>query len=200
MWKEDFLGRFLELVGRHRSILDIAFAGHTHMDDYRVARVAGAPGLLCKIVPSVSPVFGNNPAFQVYQFEEESGALAGWQTYSLDLATSGGQSPTSAWRREYDARDAYRLTAIDAETVAALFVRIRDNSAGREADAYRRFFRVGAGPIPVVHLPIYACAVLDPYYAGYSACVSAHNLPVPREMRSPARLRRRAGGLGDPKR
>jgi hypothetical protein len=199
LWKEAFLDRYLELVGTYRSILLISFAGHTHMDDYRVAQIDGEAAVLCKVVPSVSPVFGNNPAFQVYQFEEDTGALAGWQTYSLGLATSGGPSATPTWRREYDSLEAYRLTAIDAETAAALFARIRDNPAGREAEGYRRFFRAGAKPISAAHLPIYVCAVLNPLYAGYSACVSGRHLPVPREMENPARLRRRAGGLGEPK-
>lgn len=200
LWKEPFLDRYRELVGRYRTILQVSFAGHTHMDDYRVTHSGGTPALLTKIVPSVSSVFGNNPAFQVFEFDAETGALADWQTYGLSLANAGGPSSSPAWHREYDALGAYRLGQIDAETVAALFARIRDNPGCPEAEAYRRYFRVGARPIPAKNLPIYACAVLIPGFPGYSGCVSGRNLPVPHEMENPSRLRRHAGGLGEPKR
>lgn len=199
LWKEAFLRRYLDLAGRYRPILQVSFAGHTHMDDCRVTSVDGTPALLAKIVPSVSPVFGNNPAFQVYQFKQETGALSGWQTYRLDLAASGGRSDLPGWSKEYDAVESYRLATIDSESAVRLFARIRDYPASREAENYRIFFRSGAQPISAKNLPIYACAVLHLDFADYSACVSGRNLPVPRLMENPARLRRTAGGLGEPK-
>ena len=50
LWEPRFLERYLELIHEYRSILKISFAGHTHMDDFRIAHVDGAPVLLHKIV------------------------------------------------------------------------------------------------------------------------------------------------------
>jgi sphingomyelin phosphodiesterase acid-like 3 len=195
LWEPRFLDRYLKLIHEYRSILAISFAGHTHMDDFRIARVDGGPVLLHKIVPSVSPVFGNNPAFQVYQVDSDSGAITDWQTHFLDLSHSGTSIAERTWSKEYAARQAYRLSAIDADAASALFQRIRSNPAAEVSDKYRHFFKVGVKPIPQRRLSIYACAVLNALYADYSSCVSRHDSPAPIEMDSPVRLRRQAGGL-----
>lgn len=195
LWEPRFLDRYLKLIHEYRSILNISFAGHTHMDDYRIAHVDGAPVLLHKIVPSVSPVFGNNPAFQVYEVDSDSGAITDWQTHFLDLSHSGTSMAERAWSKEYVASQAYRLSAVDADAASALFKRIRSNAGAEVSDKYRRFFKVGVKPIPQRHLSIYACAVLNVLYADYSSCVSRDETAAPIEMDSPVRLRRQAGGL-----
>lgn len=195
LWEPRFLDRYLKLIYEHRSILRISFAGHTHMDDYRIAHVDGAPVLLHKIVPSVSPVFGNNPAFQVYQVDSDSGAITDWQTYFLDLSHSGTSMAEQAWSKEYSASQAYQLSAVDADAASGLFKRIRSNSGAEVSERYRQFFKVGVKPIPQRHLSIYACAVLNALYADYRSCVSRDETPAPIEMDSPVRLRRQAGGL-----
>ena len=46
---------------------------------------------MLKLVPSISPIFRNNPAFQVYRFDGRTGAISTYQTYYLaNLATAGG--------------------------------------------------------------------------------------------------------------
>ena len=148
----------------------------------------------------MSPVFGNNPAFQVYQVDSDTGAITDWQTHSLDLSHSGTSIAEQTWSKEYAARQAYRLSAIDADATGALFKRVRSNPAAEVSDKYRHFFKVGVNPIPQRHLSIYACAILNTLYADYTACVSRHNLPPPIQIASPVQLRRQAGGLDVPKR
>ena len=199
LWAPKFLDRYLELVREYRSILKISFAGHTHMDDFRIACVDGAPALLHKVVPSVSPVFGNNPAFQVYRVDTDTDAITDWQAHFLDLSRSSTSIAQRSWSKEYSARQAYHLSAIDADAVAALFQQIQSTPYAEVSHNYRRFFTVGTKPIPQRHLSIYACAVLNALYADYSSCVSHHGLPAPHEIDSPAQLRRQAGGLEDTK-
>lgn len=199
LWSPTFLDRYLELIREYRSILKISFAGHTHMDDFRIAHVDGAPVLLHKIVPSVSPVFGNNPAFQIYQVDTDTGAITDWQTHFLNLSRSSTPIAQPSWSKEYGARQAYHLSPIDADTVAALFQQIRSNPYAEVSDNYRRFFTVGIKPIPQRHLSIYACAVLNAICTDYSSCVFRHGLPAPFEIDSPVQLRRQAGGLNVPK-
>ena len=40
-WQPELTSQFLKLVQRHRRTLRLAFAGHTHMDDFRVIRTDG---------------------------------------------------------------------------------------------------------------------------------------------------------------
>lgn len=192
LWKDEFLDRYLKLVAKYGLILQISFAGHTHMDDYRIDRVEGTATLLHKIVPSVSPVFHNNPGFQVYRFNQESGVVTGWQTCFLNLAAEDGTA--SAWSEEYDSRQTYGLSVVDAAAVSGLFQRILDDPAAPEAGAYRTFFRVSAKAIPESHLPIYRCAVLNAVFTDYRVCLACEELPEPVEVGDPSRLRRQAGG------
>ena len=192
LWKDEFLDRYLKLVAKYESILQISFAGHTHMDDYRIDRVEGTAALLHKIVPSVSPVFHNNPGFQVYRFNQESGVVTGWQTCFLNLAADS--TTASAWSEEYDARQTYGLSVVDAAAVSGLFQRILDDPAAPEARAYRTFFRVSAKAIPESHLAIYRCAVLNAVFTDYRACLECDELPEPFEVLDPSWLRRQAGG------
>ena len=82
-WQQELTARFLQLADRHAATMQVGFVGHTHMDDFRVVRKDGSPSLLLKIAPAVSPIFGNNPGYQVHQYDRESGALFNYQTYNL---------------------------------------------------------------------------------------------------------------------
>ena len=48
-------------MSTYSNVVRLAFAGHTHMDDFRVT--AADPSLLpLRITPAVSPIYKNNPA------------------------------------------------------------------------------------------------------------------------------------------
>ena len=114
-WQPELTSRFLQLVRRYRPSIRVAFAGHTHMDDFRVIRPDGEPALLCKVAPAISPIFGNNPGYQVYRYDRGTGALQGYRTYFLtDLADGGGPRPPTPgrWALEYDFGEAYGLDAL----------------------------------------------------------------------------------------
>ena len=49
-----------------------------------------------RLAPSISPVTGNNPGFQVYTYDREGPAILDETTYFLDLA-----APAKGWRQEY---------------------------------------------------------------------------------------------------
>ena len=92
-WQPELTSRFLQLVGEYRSLIQAVFAGHTHMDDFRVISRDGQPALFIKIAPAVSPIYGNNPSFQVYQYDRDSGVIQNYQTYFLtNLARQLGKT------------------------------------------------------------------------------------------------------------
>ena len=99
-WQPELTSRFLQLVQRHRRVLRMAFAGHTHMDDFRVIRTAGAPDLACKIAPAISPIYGNNPGYQVYEYVRKTGVVQDYRTYYLtnlkDKAAQPAEPPPPA--------------------------------------------------------------------------------------------------------
>jgi sphingomyelin phosphodiesterase acid-like 3 len=62
-WVDRYRDRFLELADAYAPTLVAGYAGHTHMDDFRVVSTAAGPSLPIRITPSVTPLFGNNPSF-----------------------------------------------------------------------------------------------------------------------------------------
>lgn len=87
--------------------------GHLHMSTYRVHGDTPMLGL-----PSISPVFGNDPAFATARVRRD-GTIADVAVHALDL---GAAAP--AWRREYRFREAYGLPAFDAAALRTLTRRL----------------------------------------------------------------------------
>lgn len=194
LWTEAFTARYLDVLHRYRDTIRQSFTGHTHTDDYRVDQVGSEPILFHKIVPAVSPVYGNNPAVQFYEADPGTGVLTNWQTHYLSLKRADGGVPTQSWAAEYDARENYGVEVFNAETVSGLFESMRQDPASARSAAYRLFYQVSAREIPPADLPVYTCAILNATFAAYHNCLTNHGLSAPLRMNSPAELRHRAGG------
>ncbi len=182
-WQPELTGRFLQLVRQYQSTLQTAFVGHTHMDDFRVIRLDGKPVLLSKIAPAISPIYGNNPGFQIYQYDRDTGALQNYQTYYLtNLATDG--KPTAAgagiWALEYDFRETYGFSTIDARTATQLADRIGTDATVQQN--YIKYYSVSAAPeINAQTINAYRCVLPSVTPAEFQTCFRG----VPEPVRPP---------------
>lgn len=140
LWRPEYLAGFLQVLERHSGLVEVAFAGHTHRDDFRLI----LPDVPCKIVPAVSPVYGNNPAFLVYRVD-----LTNYQAYYLDL-----DNPT--WKLEYDFHETYGLPTLDIARLEAMLV-----PGSPAADAFSRYYSVRGTPeITEANLEVYRNSML----------------------------------------
>lgn len=91
-WQTGYNQRYLALITKYRDVIVTAFAGHTHMDDFRLISSTNngtrQASSFIRISPSVSPVFGNNPSFQVIRIDPRTGTLNDETIYYMDLAKS----------------------------------------------------------------------------------------------------------------
>ncbi|MFO0888171.1 MAG: metallophosphoesterase [Isosphaeraceae bacterium] len=179
-WQPELRSRFLQLVREYRSTLRIAFTGHTHMDDFRVLRLDGEPVLPIKIAPAVSPIFGNNPGYQVYQFDRATGRVLNYQTYYLtNLPDAGRPAPSPVpgrWAVEYDFRAAYGL----AELSARAFARLADTltTDAETARRYSTYYGVSAPPeFDEKSFPIYRCAIANVTPSEFLRCLTGSPEP-----------------------
>ena len=96
-----------------------------------------------KIAPAISPIYGNNPGFQVYQYDRATATIQNYQTYYLTNLTEAGKSPVAVkgiWGLEYDFHEAYGISGLNPTTVAQLADRISaDSTAARQ---YMKFYSV----------------------------------------------------------
>jgi hypothetical protein len=166
-WLDRYFGRFLELMQSYGGIVQIALAGHTHMDDFRVLNTSSAgPSVAFRITPAISPIFGNNPAFSVLHYSVKTGAVSQIATYYLDLARGGDHAQ---WTLEYTFPDAYGYNDLTPTNLQALAASIHDNPQVRQI--YAGYYAASApSPITSTNWTFYSCAETRFTSADYSDC------------------------------
>lgn len=120
MWDQTRAADFTALLRRYAATVVASFAGHTHMDDFRlVGDVNGNFGFVL-ITPGLSPIFGQNPAFRTVAFAR-SGALLDETTYGLTNLGEAGASAAPRWRAEYTFTREWRLPRLDLPNLVQLY-------------------------------------------------------------------------------
>jgi hypothetical protein len=167
-WLDRYFSQFLNLMQSYGDTVQIALAGHTHMDDFRVLGTCGiTPSVVFRITPSISPIFGNNPAFSVLHYSVRTGAVFDIATYCMDLA-NGGNNPQ--WALEYRFSTAYGYSAFTPANLEALAASIRADPNVRQT--YAGYYAASApSPITSTNWPFYSCAETHFASIDYSNCV-----------------------------
>jgi hypothetical protein len=93
-WNEAQAGLFV----KHAATIKAGFAGHVHRDEFRLIRPRNGdmPVAAMRLGPSVSPITGNNPGYQIFSYDRESMELLDMSTHYLDIG-----APDPAWADEY---------------------------------------------------------------------------------------------------
>ena len=133
MWADSYAESFYSLLRSYAGTVAASFAGHTHMDDFRlIGGDAGRYGFAL-ITPAVSPIFGQNPAFRTVSYDP-AGGIRDQTTYdltNLQVATATGGVPP-VWRAEYTFTQLWQLPAINLPSLDRLYSMIRGVPADRE--------------------------------------------------------------------
>lgn len=175
MWEPASAARFTELAHEFADTIEASFAGHTHMDEFRLIGKRGARDGFVLVVPALSPIFGQNPAFQVLAYD--GAGILDRATYYL--ANPAAATPALAdWRAEPPFSEAWQLPRITAGTLEAL-----DDRIGSDRDAAARWllrYAVSRAefwpsppqqglPLPAA-LAAYRCAIGSPAIAEFRTC------------------------------
>lgn len=156
-------------------VVQLAIFAHTHMDELRLLRPAAhelvtTGPVALKMVPSISPVDGNNPAFTVAKVDPATAVMTDYHVFaSSDFAGS-------TWFDEYDFDRAYDKSSFSAAPVEKLVAEFRaDPSAQSSASqAYLRNFFGKANHMDLkLFWPQYVCAMANITTESYRACVCA---------------------------
>jgi sphingomyelin phosphodiesterase acid-like 3 len=169
-WQSQFFTKFLDLMSTYGSIVQIALAGHTHMDDFRVLSPGGsASPVAFRITPAISPIFGNNPGFSVLEYQVGTGEVSDIATYYLNLA--GGRSDPK-WALEYRFSDAYGYNAFSAENLQSLAAAIHSDPSVRHV--FAGFYATCApSPIKPDNWQFYTCSETQFTTSDYAGCLSS---------------------------
>lgn len=113
----------------------MGFFGHRHTDEFRTffgkkgpddpAQVT-SPGIAMQA--SISPIFGNNPSFRIYQFDTQTNLIVNYQQFVFDLNVSNTlNQPT--WYLEYDFDKSYQQSNVTSASFLQLFNSLASNPA-----------------------------------------------------------------------
>ncbi|MDR3554577.1 MAG: hypothetical protein P4L55_07470 [Syntrophobacteraceae bacterium] len=122
---KTFGDKFQELIRAYSFEVKGMFAGHTHMDHFRLVLSSNHnPLAYVHITPAISPEFGNNPGFQVLTYDIKSFSVTDFDTYYYDGA---------AWKKEYDFDAAYGKALYDTSNLAAIYNQLSKDAALRRS-------------------------------------------------------------------
>jgi sphingomyelin phosphodiesterase acid-like 3 len=175
-----FLGSddLLKAITDYGDVVHLALFGHTHMDELRVyastADVKGPPSFIPgKLVPSISPVNGNLPAFTVAQVNPATAILTDYTVYAAN-SMNGIDIP---WKQEYRYSTDFGMPDLSGASLQKLISGFVTDKAGSEAttvDYQEHFFVGGAGKASLamkLAWPTYACSMSQTSTVDFRSCV-----------------------------
>ncbi|WGD31899.1 metallophosphoesterase [Ancylobacter sp. WKF20] len=170
MLAEPYATGFTDLLARYSGTIAASFSGHDHHDDYRLLRdTAGAVVGVDKIVPAISPIFGQNPGFHVFTYDRTSGAVADIATRYLANLGTAQRASDGQWREEYVFSAAYGATSFSPSSAEAMWKQLLP-PAEPVASTFRRLYPVSHGELGAADLPAYACAIGFLRHEDFAAC------------------------------
>jgi len=167
--RDPYADAFIGLLRDYRDVVRASYAGHIHTDGYRLLIDDDGSALgLQKVVPAISPIYYQNPAFQIVTYERTTGVPTDFSTYYLANLDQASLNVPGDWRLEYTFSDAYGVGPYSADSVAAMVKGIE--AGGTVAETYRRLNLVSHGSLPEKDLSAYVCGMTRLERAGYARC------------------------------
>ncbi len=168
-------GQFTTTLAGAADEIKLAIFAHTHEDEIKFLQDDAASsrqatgddrrGIPVKIVPSISPVNGNEPSFTVAKVDAETATLLDYQVFA-----GGSGRP---WAETYDFAKAYGVDSFSAGSVAGLVAKFAGDPNGRSHDSreYIHNFMPGSS-LPLLSLvwPQYVCTMAHQSADGFTAC------------------------------
>lgn len=172
-WKQRYLDLFLAILAAHKDVVRDGYAGHTHIDDFRVfTDASGVPYFQTHIVPSISRDHHNSPGFETGVYEKTSGAMVDYAATYLRNSPVGASQP-SDWRLSYDFRRESRLSNYSPESLetVALLVRSSEVVRSRFMESYgTQALSASALPAIMKNWRFYSCAQTELAADSFSGC------------------------------
>ncbi len=170
-------GKMADLIVEYADVVRLGIFAHTHMDEMRLlepeasgGQTAEGHGAAIKIVPSISPVDGNNPSFTIARVNPSSAMLENYEV----IAASNQTGIATSWAKEYDFGRTYHEAEFSPSAVKKLIDEFRiDGGASTAASAayIRNYYAGDLSRELTPFWPEYVCALDNRTARGFAACV-----------------------------
>ncbi len=174
-WQPVYNQQFVNLVTQYATTIVGSFAGHMHMDTFELIQAANQNVVsIVHITPAISPLFGNNPAFELFGYNRRSFAPQDYTAYYLDLSSAAAQrNAPIKWQKEYSFCESYGQPVFAATTLQAVHNGMPANQSGYRTK-YDTYYNVSNTASPVVgptNWRAYWCGMTNLTVAQYLSCV-----------------------------
>jgi hypothetical protein len=99
-WQENYTEKFEADLERFSSVITGILPAHIHVNAFQLIMLKRLMNIPVNFTPSISPIFGNNPGFKIFSYEEDTLGIKNRETYFYPL---DGSPP--AWERQYSLND-----------------------------------------------------------------------------------------------
>lgn len=170
-------GEMADVLIANADVVKLGIFAHTHMDELRLLEPDGGAKkatemIAVKMVPSITPVHGNDPAFVVAQVDPASATLIDYTVFNASNATG----IDARWSKEYSYSQAYHETAFAPLELERLLTEFKNDPEAKTAasQAFIRYFYAGDNSGLIKPLwPEYVCALGHVSGKGFSECACA---------------------------
>jgi len=131
LFAEPYAREFHALMERYRATITASFAGHLHLDGFRLLSDGGRAFGFVLVTPAVSPIFGQNPAFRRVALAED-GTIADQSVYYLANLPAAVSGAAPQWRLEMSFDATWGLPRVDRGSLEELYRRIGGDEATRD--------------------------------------------------------------------
>lgn len=132
--RDDIATELFAALRRYAHTISASFSGHVHYDDFRLlSNREGEPVIVDKVIPAISPIAGQDPAFQVFTYEISNGALIDYTTRHLTNLEAISAKVTGRWREKYTFTEAYRQPRFSPGAVMRIHEKLGETGLIREA-------------------------------------------------------------------
>jgi len=145
-WNVNYTQTFINSVVKYSSKIKLSIASHTHFNDFRVFYNAeNNPVSYMRIVPSIGSNHGNNPSFEVAEFNSATCRVIKETNYYLDLAAlPKDKGVTQAlWENTISLPAGLKLGEISAGDFSKFMDNLKADQSGQLLNDYKKFYTVG---------------------------------------------------------
>lgn len=161
---------FADVLADFSDVVRLAIFAHTHMDEVKLLHNDSGAAIAAKLVPSVSPVNGNTPAFLVGRVNPTTATLVDYSAFARGTASG-------VWSQEYDFGKLYGLPDYSAASVKKLTGALAADKGGDSEVSrnYAKWFYPGDPGLYALGLhqiwPAYACATAENGGTAFHECM-----------------------------
>ncbi len=169
-WKENYNHDVLKLINQYMDTIAGVYSAHLHMDGFLILGADKHKGtLIDSFVPAISPIFGNNPAYKIYEYDSKNLDWCNFSTYYLNLIHS---SISQAWIKEYIFNSSYQEDLKDCTLIAG-FSKISINVDNPFTTNYLTFYNVSSNfkSLPKQAWKDFWCTINNLNIADYENCL-----------------------------